>query len=295
MSATSRKALTTHLVLTLGISAIFWTLIIWSKHLGGGAGSYVFGLMWSPGTAALLTCRILKRDVRSLGWTWPQRKYVVLSYVIPPAYATVAYGAVCITRQGGFNSEFVTTVASRFGLSGMPRAGVLVLYLVLAATVGVIRSVGSALGEEIGWRGFLVPELAKVTSFTKVSLISGVIWAAWHSPILLFADYNSGTNRWYALACFSVMVISMSFVFAWMRLISGSLWTGAILHASHNLFVQGIFDNLMRDTGRTLWLTTEFGAVLALSATLFAVILWTKRNRVSRPEAAPQAAMATAT
>ena len=97
-------------------------------------------------------------------------------------------------------------------------------------------------------RGFLVPELAKATSFTKLSLISGVIWAAWHSPILLFADYNAGTNRWYALACFSVMVVSISFVFAWMRLKSGSLWTGAILHASHNLFVQGVFDQLMRDT-----------------------------------------------
>ena len=104
---TSRKALSVYLVLTLAISAIFWTLIIWSKHLSAGFG-YVFGLMWSPGAAALLTCRILKRDVRSLGWTWPQRKYVVLSYVIPLAYAAVAYGTVWITRQGGFNSDFVT-------------------------------------------------------------------------------------------------------------------------------------------------------------------------------------------
>jgi len=290
----SRKALTVYLALTVAISAIFWTLIIWSKHAAGGGGYYAFGLMWSPGTAALLTCRILKRDVRSLGWTWPQRKYVVLSYVIPLAYAAVAYGAVWITRQGGFNSDFVAQTASRFGFSGMPRAGVLVVYLVLVSTVGMIRSVSSALGEEIGWRGFLVPELAKVTSFTKVSLISGVIWAAWHSPILLFADYNSGTNRWYALTCFTVMVISASFVFAWMRLASGSLWTGAILHASHNLFVQGIFDNLMRDTGRTLWLTTEFGAVLALSAALFAVIFWTKRNQLTHVEAAPRAAVAIA-
>ncbi|PYX99434.1 MAG: CPBP family intramembrane metalloprotease domain-containing protein [Acidobacteria bacterium] len=290
---TSRKALSVYLVLTLAISAIFWTLIIWSKHLSAGFG-YVFGLMWSPGAAALLTCRILTRDVRSLGWTWPQRKYVVLSYVIPLAYAAVAYGTVWITRQGGFNSDFVTRLVSRFGLSGMPPAGVLVLYLVLASTVGVIQSVSSALGEEIGWRGFLVPELAKVTSFTKVSLISGVIWAAWHTPILLFADYNAGTNRWYGLACFSVMVISISFIFAWMRLASGSLWTGAILHASHNLFVQAVFDNFMRDTGRTLWLTTEFGAALALSAAGCALLFWTKRNQLSHLEAAPQTVAAKA-
>ena len=294
MAPTSRKALAAYLGLTLGFSAVFWAFIIWSKHLGGGFGLYVLGLMWSPGAAALLTCRILKRDLRSLGWTWPQRRYVLLSYFLPLAYAAFAYGAVWITRQGGFNSEFVTKIASIFGLRGTPRAGVLALYLLLSSTVGMIRSLSSALGEEIGWRGFLVPELAKATSFTKLSLISGVIWAAWHSPILLFADYNAGTNRWYALACFSVMVVSISFVFAWMRLKSGSLWSGAILHASHNLFVQGVFDQLMRDTGRTLWFTTEFGAALALSSVVFAVIFWAKRKELSYSNAEAQAAIAVA-
>jgi uncharacterized protein len=289
MPPTSRKALALYLGFTLGLSAIFWALIIWSKHLGSGFGLYVFGVMWSPAAAALLSCRVLKRDSRSLGWTWPRRKYVLLSYFIPLAYAAVAYAAVWITRQGGFNSEFVTTVASGFGLRGMPRAGALVVYLILASTVGVVRSMASALGEEIGWRGFLVPELAKFTSFTKVSLISGVIWAAWHSPILLFADYNADTNRWYALACFSIMVVSASFIFAWMRLKSGSLWTGVILHASHNLFIQGIFDQVMRNTGRTLWLTTEFGAALAMSTAAFALVFWSKRKELNPTEAEPKA------
>jgi len=143
-----------------------------------------------------------------------------------------------------------------------------------------IPSLSHALGEEIGWRGFLVPELARLMSFTKLSLLSGLIWAAWHSPLLLFADYNSGTNLWYALGCFSVMVVSISFVFAWMRLKSGSLWPAALLHASHNLFVQGIFDNLMRNTGRTLWFTTEFGAGLALTCAAFAAYFWTCRREL---------------
>jgi len=37
------------------------------------------------------------------------------------------------------------------------------------------------------------------------------------------------------------MIVSISFVFAWMRLKSGSLWTGVLLHASHNLFIQAFF------------------------------------------------------
>jgi membrane protease YdiL (CAAX protease family) len=129
----------------------------------------------------------------------------------------------------------------------------------------------------------LVPELSKQMSFTKLSLLSGVIWAAWHSPILLFADYNAGTNRWYALACFTVMVVSQCFVFAWLRLKSGSLWPAALLHGSHNMFVQEIFDNLMRDTGRTRWYTTEFGVALALASAALAVYFWTRRAEVEQP------------
>ena len=144
----------------------------------------------------------------------------------------------------------------------------------------MIRGMATALGEEIGWRGFLVPELAKQMSFTKLSLLSGIIWALWHSPLLLFADYNAGTNKWYALACFAVMVISISFVFAWLRLKSGSLWTAALLHASHNLFIQQVFDNLMRDTGKTLWYTSEFGAALAIVSIGFAIYFWMRRGEV---------------
>lgn len=74
----------------------------------------------------------------------------------------------------------------------------------------------------------------------------------------------------------------MSFIFAWLTLKSGSLWPAALLHASHNLFIQGIFDNLMRDTGQTLWYTTEFGAALAVTSVVFAVYFWTRRAEVQQ-------------
>ena len=90
------------------------------------------------------------------------------------------------------------------------------------------------------------------------------------------------------------MVVSISFVFAWLRLKSGSLWTAALLHASHNLFVQGILDNLMRNTGRTLWYTTEFGAALALTGAAFAVHFWTRRGEVEAVDKVAAAASATA-
>ena len=76
----------------------------------------------------------------------------------------------------------------------------------------------------------------------------------------LFADYNAGTNRWYALGCCTASLVSLSFVLAWLRLKSDSLWPAALLHASHNVFVPCVFDNLIRNTGSTFWYTTQFGA-----------------------------------
>jgi membrane protease YdiL (CAAX protease family) len=80
------------------------------------------------------------------------------------------------------------------------------------------------------------------------------------------------------------MVISISFVFAWMRLKSGSLWTGALLHASHNLYIQGLLTPLTRNTGKTVWFIDEFGAVLPIVTIAFAVYFWTRRGELPRAE-----------
>jgi membrane protease YdiL (CAAX protease family) len=157
---------------------------------------------------------------------------------------------------------------------------VVLLDFLYLATAGVALSCISALGEELGWRGFLVPQLAKVTSFTRVALASGAIWALWHYPILLFSIYHGAGPLWYSALCFTVMVIGMSFLFAWMRLKSGSVWTGMILHASHNLFVQAFFDPQTRHSKFTdLW-TTEFGAGLALVGIALAMIFHRKRHEL---------------
>jgi hypothetical protein len=65
-----------------------------------------------------------------------------------------------------------------------------------------------------------------------------------------------------------------------MRLKSGSLWTGALLHASHNLYIQGFFTPLTRDTGKTAWFIDEFGALLPIVTIGFAVYFWSKRGEL---------------
>ena len=74
------------------------------------------------------------------------------------------------------------------------------------------------------------------------------------------------------------MVVGISFLYAWMRLKSGSLWTGVFLHASHNLWGQGIFDPLTTDTGKTRFVIGEFGIGLALAGVAVAFLTWQRRE-----------------
>lgn len=264
----TRGPLTTYLGLTFGLSAIFWALIIRAGSLGAHGGLYVFALMWSPGTSGLLTRLIFQRNVRGEGWSWRRSttRWAVLAYVLPLGYALVAYGFVWITHLGGLNL-------------GLFRSSIFVFL-----TLQFLMSLLSATGEELGWRGFLVPMLAKTMPFGRVSVISGAIWAAWHVPLIIFADYNGGTPAWYSVMCFAVMVVALGFPFAWLRLRSGSVWPAAILHASHNLLIQGFFDRVTVDTGPTRWLTSEFGAALALAVVATAWLFWRERAAVATPD-----------
>jgi membrane protease YdiL (CAAX protease family) len=278
--ARSRLQVLTYLITVFAFSSFFYFLILHSGSLGNGRGLYVLGLMWCPALAGMLTLRLNGRSISDLGWKWGETKYQVRSWYIPILYASIAYAIVWIFHFGAFgNPEYYDSLTKTMHLGGSPWISI-VMGIALTGTYGMLRSVSSALGEEIGWRGFLVPELRKTISFTATSLISGIIWSLWHYPILIYGDYNAGTPTWYGLTCFTVMVISISFVFAWMRLKSGSLWTGAILHGSHNLYIQGIFTPLTRNTGKTAWFIDEFGCVLPLVAIVFAIYFWSKRREL---------------
>ncbi len=276
-AADVRKGILTYLVLTFGLSSIFYYLIISAGTLSAGGGLYVLGLMWCPGTAALLTRLLYQRNLRGMGWRWGRTRYQLWSYLLPLGYAAAVYLPVWLFGLGELNLDVAERAVTQLGLEPTAPFVTFLLFLLVAGTLGVAQSCVSALGEEIGWRGFLVPELAKVTSFTRVALISGAIWSLWHYPVLLFADYRAPTSTWFSLVCFTVMVLGISFPFAWLRLKSGSVWTGMLLHGSHNLFIQGVFDAMTKDTGVTYWIIGEFGAGLTLAGAVVAWLYWRQR------------------
>lgn len=288
----SRIQVAVYLALVFTFSSVFYFLILRSGSLRNGRGLYVLGLMWCPALAGMLTLRLNGRSISELGWKWGNTKYQLWSWFIPLLYASIAYAIIWIAGFGRVgNAEFLNGLVQGMHLGGSRWASV-VVGIALTGTFGLVGSLSHALGEEIGWRGFLVPELSRTTSFTATAFISGIVWSLWHYPVLIWADYNAGTPTWYGLTCFTVMVISLSFIFAWMRLKSGSLWTGAILHASHNLYIQAIFTPLTRNTGKTAWYIDEFGCVLPIIAVAFAVYFWSRRKELParNPQTAPEAA-----
>jgi membrane protease YdiL (CAAX protease family) len=88
----------------------------------------------------------------------------------------------------------------------------------------MFTGVAAATGEEIGWRGFLVPEFANVLPFTGVALVSGLIWAAWHYPITGVVYRGAGLPSWFWLLTFTFVAVAINFAQAWLRLKTDSVW-----------------------------------------------------------------------
>ena len=200
--------------------------------------------MWCPAVAAIITLKIKGGSITLLHWDCANWKYIRLSYVVPALYVFITYLFIWLFTLGGLpNEEIVLAWAKELGLIGIgtlqPTIAVIIV-VVLLGTIGVIRSTATTLGEEIGWRGFFIYELRKVLPFSGVSLFSGIVWASWHWPLIVYY----GGNVPLEMTTFFIVIISMSFMMTYYTFKSSSLWPAVIFHAVSNVYVQKIFPPL---------------------------------------------------
>lgn len=231
-----RRRIGTFLGLTFGLTGFTeWLIHILSPPSAAQEFEYyVLAVTWSPGIAALLTYRIHHQNFAALGLNWTANPYYLVSYLTPLAYSLPAYLVVWRLGLGHFYDQAAfQNLTQHLGLTQLPRPLAMTGLIVILSTFGCLNYGLAALGEEIGWRGLLVPELAKILPFWQTALLSGLIWSLWHYPIILFSDYNGGTPAWYSTLCFTVTLTGSSFPLTWLRLRSGTVWTGVIFHASH--------------------------------------------------------------
>ena len=285
MKTKSSKKILTFLGLTAALSSVFYFAIIRAGSLNVYGGLLVLGLMWVPGISGMATQLIFERTLRGMGWKPGKFKYLLLAYLLPLVYCLVVYGIVWLTGLGNVpNPDMMAQINAIFGPSIASPLVKILIYCANLAVFGMFMGLIAGAGEEIGWRGLFVPELARITSFNKTTLISGAVWTLWHLPLIIFADYNlPGVPKWYAALMFTIVVLGINTVFSWLRLQSGSLWPAAVLHASHNLFVQAIFTPLTGQTKITPYIIDEFGIGLALAGIVLTIVFLRKARSLPEP------------
>ncbi len=120
---------------------------------------------------------------------------------------------------------------------------------------------GSAMGEEIGWRGFALPRLLAGRSALAASLILGAVWGTFHLPLFLL---GSPTRPIAVFLPFALGCVIMSIFYTWMyNGTGGSLLIAVLLHAATNLPLTIVYAPLGERVVPVFWL---FDAMLALAA-----------------------------
>jgi len=235
-------------------------------------------------TASLVFC---VGPLTILGWRWNGR-FAVIAYLIPVGYCLAGLVLIVVVGLGGFpDTAYLHQAARSFGFGPIPDGAAVALLVALQGSAGMIYSVATAAGEELGWRGFLVPELARKLSFTPVAVLSGLVWATWHYPVfaLLFPPGN-GVPMWFSLPTFTSAAVAVSFAQAWLRLRTDSVWPPIVLHASHNVWMQAICTPLIIEKPSTKWVAGEPGLVFVALSALVAAVFWAKRKELTEPKAA---------
>lgn len=256
----------------------------------------VTAVMWSVGLSAMSALKLSGQSLSSLGWSWGRARYHLIALALPLLYGGLAYGGAAAAGLIQFATpEPVAAFTQAQSLQSLGPALGFIGALALVGSVGMAASMSTALGEEIGWRGFLAPRLTAAAGFVAATLITGAIWGCWHLPALVFSDYNGGGDVRFEIASFVAMVVASSAAYAWLRLESGSLWPAATLHAAHNLFIQHIFDPLTTRGDNPVTMVSEFGIVMAGAVVLVSIPFWVVgarkyARRAVTASAAPQPA-----
>lgn len=273
MNKTKREILI-FLILLLVLSGISYILISQSEAPNVEDSAIALLLVYCPFLAAILTRLITERNISKLGWKFGKVKYLSIALLMPIIYGTVVYGFAWLTNIGIINEEF------KIGLgSDLPKG----IDLFLFFTLGLLARAIGAFGEEVGWRGFLTPRLYKLFGFKATSILVGLIWIIWHIPLMIMTDYG-GELSLPKITLFTIGLISISYMLTWLRIKSGSLWIGVFCHASHNFFIQNVFDQLILENGDKNFFLTEMGLGICITSIIIAFVFWKLRSKLPKPE-----------
>ena len=219
-SLVRRRPLLSFFLLTYAVTWALWTPLVLAPDSLPGPVGFILLVLGSlvPSTVAIVLIAHLhgRRGVRKLlgrllkgriGLRW----YVVV-LLLP---LLVPLGVVLSVLTGGSAPDVDTTVVGALSV---------LLFSIFP---------GSAVGEELGWRGFALPHLQRKHSALGASLVIGVIWGCWHLPLYLVGTDSRSPSIFPA---FVVAVMATSVICTWLyNSTGGSLLIVVLYHAAGNL------------------------------------------------------------
>ena len=199
----------------------------------------------------------------------PDGRWVLLSIVFFPGLFVLAWLLVS-ARGGGWEIS-----ALRSGLPGF-------VWIVLVA-FSHTALLGGPLGEEIGWRGFLLPMLLRRNGALAASLILAVVWGLWHLPVDLYAGFLvKGPG---AVLARIIWTLPMTILFTWIFLRArGSLLVAVFLHASVGMLSEIGFSNYSSSLIVFFVFMVVAALIVSISSSVFRAGPRTEAGRVSAGE-----------
>lgn len=234
------KRLLIYLAVTFGISWAWFLGITAKGYLWDteSAMSSVIGFgMLVPFSANLITRWITKegfamtgKDSLMLGISFQDKKWIffLMALFIPWIYDELAEVFTIVVFPQAFDPMYYQKMEMD--------KDIVFIFPLVAIVQATVVSFG-ALGEEGGWRGYMMPKLMKLLGYKKAILIGGVIWGVWHAPITCIG-HNFGTDYpgfpYLGILTMCIFCTLMGVILTFVTVKSGSIWPAAIMHAVNN-------------------------------------------------------------
>lgn len=260
----SKKSAILFIILAVILSAIIDVVIIVTKN-----EDLTALLMWMPALAGIISSIVAIKDrgekvsTKNIFNTLNFRKtkfiYILLGCLIPLVYLLIPYAIFWIVKPESLYFE-----------DGLVFALVQSLIYLL---IGNFLSMLTAIGEEIGWRGFEVPSLIENWGLNKTLIFSSALWCLWHFPILLGTSYMEGTPVAYKLIAFVITIFPVGIICGLLTHMSKSIWPAAFVHAAHNNYDQLILGPITNSPSK-MYFVSETGILTMICVWTIAVILY---------------------